>query len=124
MELSREQNQAVRQQVRALLAQYHGNMTSLARALGVSQSQISQFLGGKTGAGMKLLRGLSRRTLKSIDEILGKEEPDHHLRVMDLEDENRELRSANTRLAEALRKVQRDVAAASATCGTALGETS
>ena len=104
MLLTQTQNERVRSEAKELLRRdWHGSMTGLANHLGLSQSQISQFLGGKTGAGMKLLKALSFRTGKPIDVILGKQAPDLEERVSELEDEIRNLQKEKDALTQALR---------------------
>lgn len=53
-------------------AQHKGNGSEAAKRLGVSQSMISDVIGGRKGVGMKLLDALTRETRASVDEILGR----------------------------------------------------
>lgn len=54
-------NEQLRKLARSVLENhYDGNQSSLAGAMGVTPSFISEFLSGKRGAGLDLLRGLGK----------------------------------------------------------------
>lgn len=55
-------------------AQYKGNVSALSRALGFSQSMVSEFLQGTRGAGPKLLGAIATLTGQTIDAVLGRSE--------------------------------------------------
>lgn len=56
-----DQNERVRGIVRELVTkEFAGNMTAAARAFGVRQSLVSEFLSGARGAGPKLINGIPR----------------------------------------------------------------
>ncbi len=60
----------LRAHVRSLIdADFDGNITHAAHAMGISHPYLSQYLNKRTGAGRKLTRGLSALTGKSLDEI-------------------------------------------------------
>jgi predicted transcriptional regulator len=105
MTLTKEQNARVRAELRDLLGTLHGSKTGVANHLGVSQAQISLFLAGKSGAGMKLLSALSRRSGKPIDEILGRQAPDLAEENYNLKDELAYERQRNAALVSALEEV-------------------
>jgi len=64
--VSVEENEHLRAVARALMAErYGGNQTRLAKALGVEQAFVSDFLLGKRGAGVAMIRGLERLAASS-----------------------------------------------------------
>ena len=68
-----EQNERLRGIVRELVArEFQGNASHAARAFGVTQSLVSEFLAGARGAGPKLLGGIATHTGRSIDELYGR----------------------------------------------------
>lgn len=68
-----DQNERVRAIVRELVAkEFAGNATAAARALGVRQSLVSEFLSGARGAGPKLINGIAEHTGRSIDDLYGR----------------------------------------------------
>lgn len=70
-----EQNEAVRRFTRAWIEKNHTSALAAAKALGVAQGHLSEFLAGKRGAGMKLITALQSKTDASIEEILGLRSP-------------------------------------------------
>lgn len=68
-----EQNERLREVVRNLVAlEFQGNASKAAKAIGVSQSLLSEFLGGGRGAGTKLVNALAAHTGRSIDDLYGR----------------------------------------------------
>lgn len=68
-----ERNAAARKFVEVLVKRDFGGNTSVAaKAIGISQSLLYEFLAGTRGAGMKLLDGVSRLSGESIDVIVGR----------------------------------------------------
>lgn len=68
-----DQNDRVREIVRELVAkEFAGNATAAARAFGVRQSLVSEFLSGARGAGPKLINGIAEHTGRSIDDLYGR----------------------------------------------------
>lgn len=68
-----EQNERLREIVRDLIARnFAGNGTAAAKALGVTQGLVSEFLSGGRGAGPKLIQGLADYTGRSIDDLYGR----------------------------------------------------
>jgi hypothetical protein len=71
--LTTAQNEHLRGVVRALVAgDFDGNASRAARAFGVTQSLVSEFLGGGRGAGPKLVQGVADYTGASIDALYGR----------------------------------------------------
>jgi transcriptional regulator with XRE-family HTH domain len=59
--LTKEQNDAARDRLRALLkTKYSGESVAFAKALGISQPFLSEVLSGKKGVGGKVLTGLAK----------------------------------------------------------------
>ena len=70
--LSPGANEAARAVVRELVVrEFAGNVKAAAKAIGVSQSLLHEFLEGIRGAGMHTLEALSKYTGKPIDVIVG-----------------------------------------------------
>lgn len=69
--IGQQGNERIRELVRAVVAAHQGKEVAAAKALGVSQSYISEFLASKRGAGTKLLRGLARLKPESASMLLG-----------------------------------------------------
>jgi len=68
-----EQNERLREIVRDVIAKdFSGNATAAARAFGVAQGLVSEFLFGGRGAGPKLIQGLADYTDRSIDDLYGR----------------------------------------------------
>lgn len=68
-----EQNERLREIVRDVIAKdFSGNATAAARAFGVAQGLVSEFLSGGRGAGPKLIQGLADYTGRSIDDLYGR----------------------------------------------------
>lgn len=68
-----EQNERLRGIVRELVAKdFQGHATNAAKAFGVTQSLVSEFLGGGRGAGPKLVNGIASYTGRSIDDLYGR----------------------------------------------------
>ena len=68
-----QENEHARRYVRALMnRQFGGSQTALARALGVAQPTVGNFIAGKFGIGPKMLAGLRVITGAGEDEILGR----------------------------------------------------
>lgn len=68
--LTDAQNERLRDLARRLIADsFDGSLTRTAEALGVSHPYLSQFLNGRTGAGRKLTRALSKLTGKPLAEL-------------------------------------------------------
>lgn len=68
-----EQNERLREIVRDLIAKdFKGNATSAAKAIGVAQGLMSEFLSGGRGAGPKLIQGIADVTGRSIDDLYGR----------------------------------------------------
>lgn len=105
MVLTKEQNDRVRQELRRQLAESKYTRFGLAHVLKVSPGQLSQFLNGKTGAGIKLLAAMSRWSGKPIDEILGKQKPDLAEEYSALKSELEYEKERNAKLSEALASV-------------------
>jgi hypothetical protein len=54
------------------LKRYDGNQTTMARAWGISQPQLSQLLGArKKGAGVSVLCRIRKHAQMSLDDLLG-----------------------------------------------------
>lgn len=69
--LGDERNEIVRAYIRKMVAsQFGGSVRAAARAMSVQGSTLNEFLRGDSGAGMKLLDGLSKVAGRSLDEIL------------------------------------------------------
>lgn len=69
--LPHEQNENVRAALREVLVSRHANnVSSLAKALGISQSMVHEFMNGQRGAGMKILHAAAAYTGRSVDELL------------------------------------------------------
>lgn len=67
-----EQNAAVRAFVVGVLADRFGNNQSrAARAIGVQQGSLNEFLNGRRGAGMKLIVGVSKAVGVPVSAVLG-----------------------------------------------------
>jgi transcriptional regulator with XRE-family HTH domain len=106
MVLTKEQNDRVRQELRRQMVESkYKTRFGFAHVLKVSPGQVSQFLNGKTGAGMKLLAAMSRWSGKPIDEILGKQQPDLAEKISSLEDALADEKNRNTELSKALAEV-------------------
>lgn len=68
-----EQNERLREIVRDLIAKdFKGSATAAAKALGVTQPLVSEFLSGGRGAGPKLIQALADITGRSIDDLYGR----------------------------------------------------
>ena len=68
-----EQNERLREIVRDLIAtDFRGSATALAKALGVTQPLVSEFLSGGRGAGPKFIQALADVTGRSIDDLYGR----------------------------------------------------
>jgi transcriptional regulator with XRE-family HTH domain len=67
--LTPEQNDRVTEIVQALLARHDGNQSEVARRLGVSQPVLSQFLSGKSGAGLQMALAAARLGAVSLEFI-------------------------------------------------------
>lgn len=68
-----EQNERLRGIVRELIDRdFDGNGTAAAKAFGVAQGMISEFLSGGRGAGPKLIQGIADYTGRSIDDLYGR----------------------------------------------------
>lgn len=71
--LTAAQNEYLRGVVRRLVAgDFDGNASKAARAFGVTQSLVSEFLGGGRGAGPKLVQGVADYTGQTIDALYGR----------------------------------------------------
>lgn len=71
--LTTAQNEHLRGVVRGLVAaDFGGNASRAARAFGVTQSLVSEFLSGARGAGPKLVQGVADYTGSSIDQLYGR----------------------------------------------------
>jgi hypothetical protein len=69
--LQGEQNEAVRFAVRKLVDRdFAGKALLAARAFGISQPSLSNFLAGKTGAGVRLLTAFSRYARVTLDDMI------------------------------------------------------
>ena len=65
-----ERNEALRRLVRQLRdADFNGNLTQTARAVGVSVPTLSDFLAAKKGAGEKISEGLERHLRRTRDQM-------------------------------------------------------
>lgn len=69
--LSSEQNQRARGLVRSLVDSSYESRTAAAKAFGVSQVMLSEFLNSHKGLGAKLLNGLSRVHPDVAAQIIG-----------------------------------------------------
>lgn len=68
-----EQNDYIRGVLQAVVDEDFGGVaTAAAKALGIPQSQASDFLAGKTGAGQKVVFALADYTGRSLDELYGR----------------------------------------------------
>lgn len=68
-----EQNERLRGIVRDLITKdFAGSATAAAKAMGVTQGLVSEFLSGGRGAGPKLIQGLADYTGRSIDDLYGR----------------------------------------------------
>ena len=66
------QNDAIRKAARGLItSEFGGTVSRAAKALGLSQAYLAQFLSGERGAGMKLLGALSARLGVPVDTVIG-----------------------------------------------------
>lgn len=71
--LREDQNKRLRAIVRELVdGEFAGSATAAARAFGVAQSMVSEFLAGGRGAGPKLINGIAEYTGRSIDDLYGR----------------------------------------------------
>jgi transcriptional regulator with XRE-family HTH domain len=69
--LQREQNETVRITVRKLVDRdFGGKAVVAARTFGISQPSLSNFLAGKTGAGIRLLISFAHYAGISLDELI------------------------------------------------------
>lgn len=67
----KDRNDALRARVRAIMtADFGGNLTATAKALGLSPAALHDFLGETRGAGMKLLDGLAKYSGLSVDALI------------------------------------------------------
>ncbi len=69
--LSPAQNDRVRELLQEQLAKHKGNMSALARALGVSRPFVFEVIEGNRGAGISLIEGLAKITGIPAAELLG-----------------------------------------------------
>lgn len=70
--LEESQNDAVRAVTRAIMDRdFEGKQLRAAPVFGVSQGYLGEFLSGRRGAGMKLLRGVANYAGVSIDQLMG-----------------------------------------------------
>jgi hypothetical protein len=70
--LTDQQAKHLAAELRPFLDRFDGNQTRMAKAWDISQSQLSQLLGGRhKGAGVMVLCKLRAATGKSIDDLLG-----------------------------------------------------
>ncbi len=70
--LTDEQAKALAKRLEPYFENYDRNQTSMAKAWGVSQSQLSQILSGKgRGAGVAVLVRIRQHTGLTLDELLG-----------------------------------------------------
>jgi hypothetical protein len=75
--LDPERNEAARGLAKRLVAtDFEGNVNAAAKAFGVSQSMLYEFLDGKRGAGMKLLEGIATYRQCTLDEVIGRPLPE------------------------------------------------
>lgn len=71
--LSEERAQAARAFTQRLVQErFAGNTSAAARALGVSQAQLYEFLNGIRGPGMKMLEAVADHARVSLDSVLGR----------------------------------------------------
>ncbi len=70
--LTTEQAEHLAAELRVFLSRYENNATTMARAWGVSQPQLSQILSGRgRGAGVAVLCRLRMHSGRTIDDLLG-----------------------------------------------------
>lgn len=71
--LTPAQNEHLREVLRELVDKdFSGNQSATAKALGVSQSLISEVLAGGRGVGPKFVQNLADYTGRTIDELYGR----------------------------------------------------
>lgn len=71
--LQPDQNERIRRELRAWIDKEHaGNDKAAAKALGISQSLVSEFLAGGRGAGPKLINAFATHAGRSIDDLYGR----------------------------------------------------
>lgn len=73
---SAEQNEVLRKAAHDLVVRF-GSQARLAKELNIHQPSLSNFLGGKFGAGHVLARSIARLKGKSVEELLGIDLPEH-----------------------------------------------
>lgn len=70
--LKGDQNDAARRYIRALMDRdFEGKQLRAAPHFGVTQGYLGEFINGRRGAGMKLLRGVAKYAGVPIEAILG-----------------------------------------------------
>jgi hypothetical protein len=71
--LQTEHNERIRRELRAWIdKEFQGNASAAASSLGLSQSLVSEFLGGARGAGPKLINAFASKSGRSIDDLYGR----------------------------------------------------
>ena len=55
---------------------FAGNVTAAARAFGISQAMLYEFLQGTRGAGTKLLEGVAAHAKTTVDAVMGRSVPE------------------------------------------------
>lgn len=71
--LSPAQNEHLREVLRELVAKdFNNNQSAAAKALGVTQSLVSEVLAGGRGVGPKFIQNLADYTGRTIDELYGR----------------------------------------------------
>lgn len=72
--MSRERQDAARRFVQGVVdGRFGGNVSQAAKAIGISQSMLYEFLNGTRGLGMKLLEGVADLEQCPMDVVVGRE---------------------------------------------------
>lgn len=74
--LSPKQNDAIREALQKIVAEHEGNMSAVARLLGVSRPYVYELVEGTRGAGITIAEAIAKHSGVSVLELLGIAEPD------------------------------------------------
>jgi DNA-binding transcriptional regulator YdaS (Cro superfamily) len=74
--LSPKQNEAIREALQKIIAANEGNMSAVARLLGVSRPYVYELVEGTRGAGITIAEAIARNAGVSVLELLGIAEQD------------------------------------------------
>lgn len=71
--LSPQQNERLREELRRIVdVEFKGNKTHAGKALGISQSYVTEILAGRRGFGQTVLNAMADHTGRSMDELSGR----------------------------------------------------